>query len=119
MVLKEHFLDYFRISPTQSLQPFEYMAMTCDVNKELAEKIPAVVHIDNTARPQVVTENSNEFVYKIMVEFYKLTGVPLLVNTSLNVHEEPINYVLQDSIKALKSGAIDVIYSGNYKIKLV
>ncbi len=119
MVLKEHFLDYFRISPTQSIQPFEYMAMTCDVNKELAEKIPAVVHVDNTARPQVVTKKSNEFVYKVMVEFYKLTGIPLLVNTSLNVHEEPINYVLQDSIKALKSGAIDVIYTGNHKIELV
>jgi carbamoyltransferase len=119
IVLKEHFLSYFNISSTQSIQPFEYMAMTCNVNRALAEKIPAVVHIDNTARPQVVTEESNKFVYKILVEFFKLTGIPLLVNTSLNVHEEPINYVLQDSIKALKSGAIDVIYSENYKIELV
>jgi carbamoyltransferase len=119
IILKEHFLDYFRISPTQSIQPFEYMAMTCDVNKALADKIPAVVHVDNTARPQVVTENSNDYVYKILIEFFKLTGIPLLVNTSLNVHEEPINYVLQDSIKALKLGAIDIIYSGNYKIQLV
>jgi carbamoyltransferase len=119
IILKEHFLDYFRISPTQSIQPFEYMAMTCDVNKALADKIPAVVHVDNTARPQVVTENSNDYVYKILIEFFKLTGIPLLVNTSLNVHEEPINYVLQDSIKALKSGAIDIIYSGNNKIQLV
>lgn len=119
IVLKEQFLNYFNISSTQSIQPFEYMAMTCDVKRAMVEKIPAVVHIDNTARPQVVTEESNNFVYKILVEFFKLTGIPLVVNTSLNVHEEPINYVLQDSIKALKSGAIDVIYIENNKIELI
>ena len=119
IVLKDHFLKYFNISPTQSIQPFEYMAMTCDVNSALAGKIPAVVHIDNTARPQVITESSNSYTHKILVAFFELTGIPLLVNTSLNVHEEPINYVLQDSIKALKSGAIDVIYTGNHKIELI
>jgi carbamoyltransferase len=119
IVLKDHFLRYFKISSTQSIQPFEYMTMTCDVNSSLAETIPAVVHVDNTARPQVVTESSNGYAHKILVAFFELTGIPLLVNTSLNVHEEPINYVLQDSIKALKSGAIDVIYTGNHKIELI
>jgi carbamoyltransferase len=71
--------------------------------------IPAVVHVDGTARPQTVSENENLLFYKIVKAFFYETGVPLLVNTSFNMHEEPINGGYLDSIKALQVGAIDLI----------
>jgi carbamoyltransferase len=112
----EFFYDYFDISGTQELQPFFYMTCTCDVKKTIADKIPGVVHIDGTARPQIVTSESNNRIYTIIKEFHKLSGIAVLVNTSLNIHEEPINYRLVDSIHALKSGAMDFLNYNNYLI---
>jgi len=118
VIKEESFFDYFQISPTQSLQPFYFMAMTCNVKQEVQPLIPAVVHIDGTARPQVVTKSINHYLYKILDEFHGKTGIPILVNTSLNVHEEPINCSIGDTIKALKSSNIDVAYFGEVKIEL-
>jgi carbamoyltransferase len=112
----EFFYDYFDISGTQELQPFFYMTCTCDVKKTIADKIPGVVHIDGTARPQIVTSESNNRIYTIIKEFHKLSGIAVLVNTSLNIHEEPINYRLVDSIHALKSDAMDFLNYNNYLI---
>ena len=60
------------------------------VKKDWSKKIAAVVHVDNTARPQIIDRKVNEIYYDIVHEFYKITGIPVLVNTSFNVHEEPI-----------------------------
>ena len=108
VVLEEHFSDWFETS-NQSMQPFKFMAMTCNVKSNCQELIPAVVHVDGTARPQTISENENLLFYKIVKAFFYETGVPLLVNTSFNMHEEPINGGYLDSIKALQVGAIDLI----------
>ena len=92
--------------------------MTCNVNKEVEALIPAVVHVDGTARPQITNVDINPYLYEILGEFHKLTGIPLLVNTSLNVHEEPINCSISDTVKAVKSGNIDVAYFGEVRIEL-
>jgi carbamoyltransferase len=89
------------------------------VLNSVAQKIPAVTHIDMTARPQVVTRESNEFCYNILKSFQKITSVPVLVNTSLNVHEEPINFSLEDTLSCLRRGAIDVIYTEDMRISLL
>lgn len=117
MVLEERFHEWFEISPTQSMTPFKYMTMTCNVKKSKAHQISAVVHVDGTARPQTVTAEENNSAYGIISEFMMLTGIPLLVNTSLNIHEEPINNTLLDSIRALKRDVIDCIFSENYFIE--
>jgi carbamoyltransferase len=117
MVLQEEFNNYFE-TPNQTLQPFSYMAMTCRVLNSVAQQIPAVTHVDMTARPQVVTQESNEFCFNILKSFQKITGVPVLVNTSLNVHEEPINFSLEDTLSCLRRGAIDVIYTEDARISL-
>jgi carbamoyltransferase len=80
--------------------------------------IPAVVHKDGTARPQIVDQQSNPLLYGILNEFYKLTSVPLVVNTSLNVHEEPINYKLSESVKLVKDKTIEVLYTKKMRITL-
>jgi carbamoyltransferase len=118
IVLEEKFDEYFIKSNDQSMTPFQYMTMTCNVKKEYWEKIPAVTHKDGTARPQTTNRETNGIIYEIILEFSKLTGLYLLVNTSLNIHEEPINYSLKDSIKALKLNAFDFLYFDHHKISL-
>lgn len=118
VIMEEHFQNYFQISPTQSLQPYYYMTMTCNVMNQVRQLIPAVVHVDGTARPQIVNRTNNYYLYNIIDQFYKLTGIPLLVNTSLNVHEEPINCSVSDTVKILKSGKVDVVYFGHTRIEL-
>ena len=118
VIMEEHFQNYFQISPTQSLQPYYYMTMTCNVMNQVKQLIPAVVHVDGTARPQIVNRTNNYYLYNIIDQFYKLTGIPLLVNTSLNVHEEPINCSVNDTVKILKSGKVDVVYFGHTRIEL-
>jgi carbamoyltransferase len=85
------------------------MTITCSVIESKRAVIPAVTHVDGTARPQVVEFDPNDLYSCILKEFNQITGVPVLVNTSLNVHETPINYNLADSIKCLLDGSIDYI----------
>ena len=118
VVLSRYFHDYFDISPTQSLQPFLYMTMTCKVKQSMQPYIPAVVHKDGTARPQIVDQQSNPLLYGVLNEFYKITSIPLIVNTSLNVHEEPINYKLSESVNLVKDKTIEVLYAKNKRITL-
>jgi carbamoyltransferase len=63
------------------------------------EKIPAVTHVDNSSRPQTVSELSNPYLWKLLNEWNNQTGVPVLVNTSLNGGGEPLCETEQDSLK--------------------
>ncbi len=67
-----------------------FMTITCSVKPEWRERIPAVVHVDGTARPQIVRDETNPLFAGILRRFRDATGLPVLVNTSFNVHEEPI-----------------------------
>jgi carbamoyltransferase len=118
IVMEEKFGEYFEKQPTQSLEPFKFMTITCNVRSQYQQILPAVTHVDGTARPQVVDQQTNPKIYQVLVEFSKITGLHLLVNTSLNLHEEPINYLLDDSIRALKLNGFDILYFENYKITL-
>ena len=118
IVMAEAFDTYFIKSSTQSLIPFEYMTMTCNVKDEWRTVLPAVTHVDGTARPQILTQSTNKRMYGVLEAFSKISGLHLLVNTSLNIHEEPINFVLEDSIKALKLKAFDILFFENFKITL-
>ncbi len=73
--------EYYHNSP--------FMIFTFPVRGDVADKIPAVVHVDKTARPQAVYKNTNPKYWMLINEFYKITGIPLVLNTSFNV-QEPI-----------------------------
>jgi carbamoyltransferase len=85
--------------------------MTCSwkVKEEWRDLIPAVVHIDNTARPQIIKQNTNPYYYQIVKEFYNLTGVPVLINTSFNAHEDPIICFDIEADFALNNNKIDML----------
>ena len=90
------------------------MSVTYYINPELAEKIPAIDHIDGTARPQFVKIEVNESYYKLIKDFYNLTGFPVVLNTSFNIHEQPIVCSPQDSINGFFDCDLDVLAIGNY-----
>jgi carbamoyltransferase len=78
---------------------------------------PAAVHVDGTARPQLVNEKENNSAFRVLNAYYNLTGIPSLVNTSFNMHEEPIICNPYDAVKSFKDGRLDCLALGNYLIR--
>ncbi|MEM7370254.1 MAG: carbamoyltransferase C-terminal domain-containing protein [Bacteroidota bacterium] len=112
--INEEFAEEYFINYRTDNIAAQFMTITYDVNPAVSEKIPAVVHVDNTARPQVVKKDINPSYHKIIEEFYKLTGVPVVLNTSFNIHEQPIVCTPQDAIAGFLEGKLDVLAIGNF-----
>jgi carbamoyltransferase len=86
-----------------------FMLVAKRVRPEWKEKIPAVVHVDGTARVQTVRQETNECLYRLLQEFDALTGVPVLLNTSFNLKGEPIVETPRDAIQCFLSTGIDYL----------
>jgi carbamoyltransferase len=104
IVLKERADEIF-LGPGDS----PYMLMAKHVAPEWKDKIPAVVHVDGTARVQTVAEDENPILYRLLKEFDALTGVPVLVNTSFNIKGEPIVETPEDAIQCFLGTGIDIL----------
>jgi len=109
--------ELFEIPKENLKRAAEFMTITFKVRKGWLAKVPAIVHIDETARPQLVRENANPLFYSMIHEFKKLTGLPLVLNTSFNLHEQPIVCHPDEAVEALKSNMIDILVIGNYIVK--
>jgi len=96
----------------------KFMTISVDCTEWMKSISPAVVHIDGTARPQLIQENDNPSYYKILKEYHRLTGIPSLINTSFNMHEEPIVAGPEDAIRAFKAAQLDYLAIGNYLANL-
>ena len=94
----------------------EFMTVTFNCTQRMADQCPAAVHIDNTARPQVVTPAANASLHKIISTYYEITGVPAVINTSFNMHEEPIVCSPEDAVRAFLLGNIDYLAIGSYLV---
>ena len=94
-----------------------FMTITFNCTDYMKEVSPAAVHIDGTARPQLVREDINPSYYKIISEYQKLTGIPSVINTSFNMHEEPIVCTPADAVRAFTLGKLDYLAIGNYLVK--
>lgn len=90
--------------------------MTVSVNcTDWMKKIsPAVVHVDGTARPQLIKNEDNASFYKILEYYHKLTGIPSLINTSFNLHGEPIVCSPLEAIRTFKTSGLDYLAIGNF-----
>jgi carbamoyltransferase len=102
IVLKERADEIF-LGPGES----PYMLMAKHVAPEWKDKIPAIVHVDGTARVQTVAEDENPMLYRLLKEFDALTGVPVLVNTSFNIKGEPIVETPEDAMQCFLGTGID------------
>ena len=87
----------------------EFMTITFDCTPWMKQHCPAVVHVDGTARPQLVTRDANPACHAIVDEFRKITGLPSLINTSFNMHEEPIVCTPDDAIRAFLDSGLDFL----------
>ena len=109
-ILEEHLSEYFDIDI-----PSPYMLFVAPVKKP--EKIPAVTHVDGTSRLQTVSKDTNPLYYDLIKEFYKITDVPVLINTSMNVRGEPIVNTLEQAYNMIIKTDMDYLVMGNYNIK--
>jgi carbamoyltransferase len=108
-ILAEYTSEYFDI---EVLSP--YMLMVAPVKKP--ETIPAVTHVDNTARVQTVSRETNPLYYDLIHEFYKITGVPVLINTSMNVRGEPIVNTPEQAFEMLLKTDMDILVMSNFMV---
>lgn len=86
-----------------------YMLIAKNVYPAWRDKIPAIVHVDGTARVQTVREETNPMLYRLLKEFEALTGVPVLINTSFNVKGEPIVETPHDAVVCFMTTGVDYL----------
>jgi len=91
-----------------------FMTMTFGVTDALRAQSAGVVHLDGTARPQLLREQDNPGYYAILRRYAELTGTPTLVNTSFNLHSEPIVCTPEDGIAAFRTGGLDALILGPF-----
>ncbi len=96
----------------------ENLSVTDRINLKRSD-IPAVTHVDYSARVQTVTKNSNEKFYALIKEFKKITGCSLLVNTSFNVRDEPIVCSPEDAYKCFMGTEMDTLAIGNFLLRKI
>ncbi len=96
----------------------DFMTITYDMKPGVKQKIPAVVHVDNTARPQVVRRSVNESYYNIIKAFERHTNIPVILNTSFNIHEEPIVCTPDEAIKGFLGAQLDYLAMGPFLVPL-
>lgn len=91
-----------------------YMTITYDVTDLCKQQAPAIVHVDGTARPQIVDRDANPSMFGILTEYKKLRGFSVMVNTSFNMHEEPIIRTPEEAVESVKQAELDVLAIGDY-----
>jgi predicted NodU family carbamoyl transferase len=103
--------DYFDLSATAC--PLDYMGCVVDVRPEHRALLGAVTHVDGTARVQIVRRASNEPFWRLINRFGELTGVPVVLNTSLNNNAEPIVQTADDAIVTFLTSGLDHLVLGD------
>ena len=94
----------------------EFMTVTFDCTDWMKGHSPAAVHVDGTARPQLVTPRSNPSYHKLIAAYERRTGIPVVINTSFNMHEEPIICTPQDAVRAFLLGNLDYLAAGPFLV---
>lgn len=116
-IILEEFADQYLRGYRPEHLAGRFMTITYDVMDDKQAKIPAVVHVDGTARPQVVRHDECPSLYTVLREYYGRTEIPALINTSFNMHEEPIVCTPDDAVRAFLDGGLDVLAIENYFIE--
>jgi carbamoyltransferase len=94
-----------------------FMTVCFEAKPEFRRVCAAAVHVDGTARPQVVSVEENPGLHAVLTAFGEITGTPVLVNTSFNMHEEPMVRTPSDAIRAWRASGIAALWLGDYLFK--
>jgi len=112
MVLEEHFDDLF--TTNKSLYSSQFMTICYTTKDHWIDKIPAVIQkSDKTARPQVISKTNNKEVHRLMERYYEISSIPVILNTSFNIHGEPIIENPKHAFEHLKNKVVDKLVIGN------
>ena len=112
IILEEQVAEWFENS-----YPTKYMLNTFDIREEKKKQVPAILHLDNSARVQTITKQDNEELYCLIRKFYEVTGVPIICNTSLNDKGQPIINDLENIIRYALTKRIKVAYVNGLRIE--
>ena len=104
IILKSEFKNYF---DTLGLDESKYMTINFDAYDQTVQLVPGIIHVDNTCRIQTVSEGT---IFEILSLFYKKTGCPMLLNTSLNLAGDPLVHTKQDALHTLEQSTLDYLY---------
>lgn len=113
-VLLEHATEYFDLDV-----PSPFMILAADAREETVGEIPAVVHVDDSARVQTVTREDNGVFYDVIEKFHRVTGVPVVLNTSFNLAGEPIVETPGDALRTFMATHMDYLVIHDYLISKV
>jgi carbamoyltransferase len=111
-VLEESLHEYFDVPPNRAEFPF--MIFVLKVHEQMRELLGATTHVDGTARVQTVSRKGNPKYWELIHEFQKLTGIPILLNTSFNNNAEPIVDSVEDAVVCFLTTGLDYLVVGDY-----
>ena len=106
-MMQEHFEEWFE---TYGMEETPFMMYAMDFKLDKHGECPAITHVDGTCRIQTVTKEQNEVYHTLIDEFRKVTGVPILFNTSFNLAGEPLVETLDDAMRTIKNSDINYLY---------
>lgn len=112
IIMEEHAANYFPAWRRDHVAA-RFMTITYDAADIAKKNIPAAIHVDGTARPQVLRRDDNPDLYSILEAYHAKTGIPALINTSFNMHEEPIVCTADDAVRAFQLGHLDGLILGS------
>ncbi len=95
----------------------KFMTIAVDCSEWMKQVSPGVVHVDGTARPQLIREEDNPGYYRILKEYQKITGIPSLINTSFNMHEEPIVCSPEEALRTFLEAQLDYLAINKFLVK--
>lgn len=116
VILQEHAKEYFP-DWNEGQIAARFMTITYDASDIAKKNIPAAVHVDGTARPQVIRREDNPGYYDTLTEYCAITGVASVINTSFNMHEEPIVRTAEDAIRAYQAAGLDALVLGPFLVR--
>ena len=106
-VLKEYGKEWFDL---RGMEETPFMMYAVELQSKAIGELPAITHTDGTCRVQTVSEEQNKHYYDLISEFHKLSGVPVIFNTSFNLGGEPLVEELRDAIHTLRNSKIEYMY---------
>lgn len=114
-ILHEEFDNWFE---TIGVNDCKFMTFSFKVKEEKKEKVESVIHIDGTCRVQTVEETDNFYFYNLIKDFYKISSIPILGNTSFNFAGQPLVETIEDSLLAFSKSELKFLYYPELSILL-
>lgn len=116
-IVRAEDVDRYFVGVGKAAVAARFMTVCFDATAQFRRACPAAVHVDGTARPQVLDAETDPVLYALLDRVGELTGVPVLINTSFNLHEEPIVCTPNDAVRAWRAAGLDALWLGPFLVE--